>query len=346
MKCIDRHISYLISRHDCVIVPGWGAFVAQHIPARINRERSCIVPPSRQIGFNPSLNHNDGLLASSIARANGISYDSALETVSEQVASLRTQLQAEGEVSMGHIGNFTDKGNGIVEFQPFATPITSPSYYGLASKTVTTIIKTAKAEEARKASRPAHRRSRLSTAIGSTVGIAAAIALLIIGLRISSTSIIVNQKAPSMASVSSITTIIQSKSANATSLLPTSNEPTLYLAATNDGVELADTAKRNHYIAGIRASERLKTIESQATEMPSLKIDDSDPYCLIVASLATEEDAELYMSQCGDENLRVLPKNGKYRVYAATGTSVSEALAPTKSSTFSKRYPGAWVCRR
>jgi hypothetical protein len=62
MYSITRHIEYLVSRHDCVVVPGWGAFIAQYEPARIDAESGLIVPPSRAISFNQSVMHNDGLL--------------------------------------------------------------------------------------------------------------------------------------------------------------------------------------------------------------------------------------------------------------------------------------------
>ena len=36
VNSITRHIEYLILRHDCVIVPELGAFIAQYSPARID----------------------------------------------------------------------------------------------------------------------------------------------------------------------------------------------------------------------------------------------------------------------------------------------------------------------
>lgn len=346
MNCIDRHISYLISHHDCVIVPGFGAFVAQYAPACIDIARNTITPPARRIGFNQSLNHNDGLLASSIARASGISYDSAVATVAQQVASLRSQLQTDREVSIGHIGSFTDKGNGIIEFQPFATPIVSPNYFGLAEQPIAKVIKIAKDEENRRECAETRHRNRLSIIARNSARVAASIALLLgLGILLS-TPIIVDRQAPSMASVSSVTTITPPKTTSAAALLPTNHDTTLYLAATTEGYEIADTAARNKYAASIKAAEQQKAFRAETAMTSTIRMNESDPYCLIVASLPTAEDAERYLSQSNDKSLRCLSKDGRFRIYAATGSNVTEASAPTRSSAFSKRYPGAWVCHR
>lgn len=346
MNCIDRHISYLISRHDCVIVPGFGAFVAQYAPAHIDTEHNTITPPARRIGFNQSLNHNDGLLASSIARSSGTNYDTAVATVAQQVASLRTQLQTDGEVSIGHIGSFTDKGNGIIEFQPFATPIVSPNYFGLAEQPVAKVIKIAKDEENRRENAETRRRNRLSIIARNSARVAASIALLLgLGIMLS-TPIIVDRQAPSMASVSSVTTVTPPKTTSAAALLPTNHDATLYLAATTEGYEVADTAARSRYAARLKSTERQKALRAETVTAYTPRMNESDPYCLIVASLSTAEDAERYLSQSNDKSLRCLAKDGKFRIYAATGSNVAEASAPTRSSAFSKRYPGAWVCHR
>ena len=76
MITICEHIEYLLRNHDCVIVPGWGAFIAQYQPASFTEDGQ-MLPPSRLIGFNASISHQDGLLASSVMRREKISYDAA-----------------------------------------------------------------------------------------------------------------------------------------------------------------------------------------------------------------------------------------------------------------------------
>ena len=49
-----RHIEYLLTEHDCVLVPGLGGFVLQYVPARFSEGRKSIQPPGKQITFNSS----------------------------------------------------------------------------------------------------------------------------------------------------------------------------------------------------------------------------------------------------------------------------------------------------
>ena len=63
----DKYIKDLLYRHECVILPNLGAFVARHTPSNIDESNSIIHPPSKIISFNAGIKENDGLLANHIA---------------------------------------------------------------------------------------------------------------------------------------------------------------------------------------------------------------------------------------------------------------------------------------
>lgn len=67
MFSIIEHIEYLMTRHDCVTVPGWGAFIANYSIAEYDAVHEVFTRPCRTIGFNASVSHNDGLLVQSHA---------------------------------------------------------------------------------------------------------------------------------------------------------------------------------------------------------------------------------------------------------------------------------------
>ena len=132
MISILEHIEYLVKRHDCVVIPGWGAFIANYSPARYRDDGSCVFErPYRTIGFNPSIAHNDGLLAQSLVRREGISFDTAMRHITDSVASFRRQLEAGGEVSMGRLGYFSRVDGRYNEFVPSTDGISCDLYYGL-----------------------------------------------------------------------------------------------------------------------------------------------------------------------------------------------------------------------
>ena len=49
--------------HDCVMLPGLGGFVCNPRSAWYDEAQQQIVPPSRDVLFNPRLTTNDGLVA-------------------------------------------------------------------------------------------------------------------------------------------------------------------------------------------------------------------------------------------------------------------------------------------
>jgi len=57
-----------------VIVPDLGGFVTQYSPAYFDEVAGVFVAPSRQVGVNPLLQADDGLLAQSFMIANHIYY--------------------------------------------------------------------------------------------------------------------------------------------------------------------------------------------------------------------------------------------------------------------------------
>ena len=117
VNSITRHIEYLILRHDCVIVPELGAFIAQYSPARIDEATGVIMPPSRSISFNGEVAHNDGLLAASIARASSTTFDRALASIADQVAALKSQIDNGGEFAVGRLGILRGNAEGNLDYR-------------------------------------------------------------------------------------------------------------------------------------------------------------------------------------------------------------------------------------
>lgn len=129
------HIEYLLQRHDCVILPGLGALVVEHIPAHIDEDHFSILPPSKKIIFNPSILHDDGLLATSISRTEGCSFQQARLLLHNEITLIRKAIAEEGEFSLGNAGTLrfghnAGKEESIV-FIPTKTPLQKAAETGL-----------------------------------------------------------------------------------------------------------------------------------------------------------------------------------------------------------------------
>ena len=104
MQRIVSHIEYLLDRHECVIIPGLGAFINRYQPAVIDAVNHTIKAPCQVVSFNAELTHDDGLLASSYARALTIPYTTASSLMNDDIELLKSNLNNAGELQIGSIG--------------------------------------------------------------------------------------------------------------------------------------------------------------------------------------------------------------------------------------------------
>lgn len=142
MFSIIEHIEYLVTLHDCVVVPGWGAFIANYNASSFDAEAGLMSRPRRFIGFNASVSHNDGLLAQSLVRREGIHYNEAMKFIADSVTTFRQQLAMDCEVSMGRLGYFRRNEGRFIEFVPFYHSDGTDQFFGLNDmeiKDVTTL---------------------------------------------------------------------------------------------------------------------------------------------------------------------------------------------------------------
>ena len=77
MPMLEEAIVNLLLRHNCVIVPAFGGFVAQSSGALIDMDSGVITPPRKSVLFNKQLVNNDGLLISHISSEYKIEYASS-----------------------------------------------------------------------------------------------------------------------------------------------------------------------------------------------------------------------------------------------------------------------------
>ena len=107
MLRIVTHIERLLLVHDCVIVPKFGGFVLQAVPAMQHKEEHTFRPLRKEIGFNMTLQHNDGLLPESYMQMHEVSYRQAQLMLEEDVEDIKNILQQYGKLSLGVLGSFS-----------------------------------------------------------------------------------------------------------------------------------------------------------------------------------------------------------------------------------------------
>lgn len=115
---IEKYISGLLYRYQCVSIPGFGAFLSEWQSAQIAEGHNSFVPPRKVISFNSNIKTNDGLLANHIALQEKISYESALAKIQTQVVFWLEKLQNKEVLTLENIGEvFSNSENNLV-FKP------------------------------------------------------------------------------------------------------------------------------------------------------------------------------------------------------------------------------------
>lgn len=114
MSGFENIIGDLLLRHNCVIIPSFGGFVAKPVSARVDYTKGLITPPGKSLLFNKQLVNNDGLLISELALRSSESYDSAERVVDSVVAGWNADLKNGKRIEIERVGIlFRDEENNI-----------------------------------------------------------------------------------------------------------------------------------------------------------------------------------------------------------------------------------------
>lgn len=335
MISIDRHISRLIASNDCVIVPGFGAFLSHRIPAHYNAEEQIFMPPRRTLCFNAQITMDDALLTTAYMQQYGISYKQAAILMKDDIRKLKKRLSAKGRLYFGELGTLSMNIDGVISFEPAENAIDDPDNYGmmplpfamLAHKEEPTI--TIKIN-----------RNRIS----QYVAVAAAIIIMFIFVTPLSDHTFKNDTKASLGSFASPEQIsmmqqvgAQAPAAPVKSIceicpieesvksVPAAVEPVEAEAV----VEPAETV----VVAPVAASEEENIVKT-------------DKYHIIVASSPTEENANLAIKELtskAEYGYSKLAGNGRFRISAAaydTHEAAQAALAGIQAT-----FPDAWILK-
>jgi len=128
---IHNCIAELLSLHDCVIIPGFGGFIGNYSPARIDPVHHTFQPPAKKLLFNINLKQNDGLLANAVALSFGTSYAGACKLIDEFSDVCRVTLKAGNPFNIPQVGQLFSGNEGIIYFEQDQSANLLPDAFGL-----------------------------------------------------------------------------------------------------------------------------------------------------------------------------------------------------------------------
>lgn len=115
---IEKYISALLYRYQCVTVPGFGAFLTEWQSAQVIEGQHSFIPPKKIVSFNSNIKSNDGLLANHIALTEKISYDQALSKINYQTNFWTQQLLNKETLFLENIGEILVNSENNWVFKP------------------------------------------------------------------------------------------------------------------------------------------------------------------------------------------------------------------------------------
>jgi Sporulation related domain. len=307
---ITAFIRELLFSHDCVIVPGFGGFIGNYNPARIDKSTSTFYPPVKQISFNRNLSHNDGLLVGRISESAKVNYGDARNLVEEYVASLKKKLEKGEKIVFDNIGIFINNQEGNIQFEPDTSVNYHLDSFGLESfhfqplegyDVRTRITRHIDKDPAKRA---------------STRKILWRAAVIVPLLAV-------------IVAVSFKTNIFKSR-VESTSLNPLASAE---FESNKSAVDEKATAE--------------KILPETVPVSPAIiipAVSSTDSYCIITGSFRSRENAETQLGMLKKEGFTpeiINAPNGFFRVSAMRCTEMNNALG--KKDSIGKKFPGSWV---
>lgn len=309
MISMIEHIEYLMLSNDCVVVPGFGAFIAQYTSSNNCAQNSTFTSPKRSISFNASINHNDGLLANSIAKKALIPYAEALKQIEKSTTICRQALSDGSEVPFGRLGFFISNGEGHIEFIPFHHEYANNDFFGLQSFSFPTLAErnaqVATEETVSETySEPEINIGRRNWFSHKAVQIAASIVMLVCLTFALSTPIIVDKPTHQLATLN----------------VPTPTMP-------------------KHKVVKTEEISLQKQVEAASEKKEA---NSNGRYAIIICSLKKQSQVAQYFQENKDINpANVIKKNGYYMIYFNRGDNYQELVKEAKQMP--KPYTEFWI---
>jgi hypothetical protein len=115
---VENYIQGLLFKHNCVVIPDFGGFISEFKSVEIHPITHRFIPPSKRIAFNEQLKVNDGLLATTIAREEGMSMNEAYEVIKKFVSTIHEELRTSNNYVFYEIGKLFYNIENKLEFEP------------------------------------------------------------------------------------------------------------------------------------------------------------------------------------------------------------------------------------
>lgn len=304
-----QHIQYLLRYHDCVILPGIGAFMKSYRKAELQADGT-IQPPIIEYNFNAYIASNDGLLAHSIMRRSGLTFEESRAKVAAQVERMKSALHSDGEITFGKIGILSMGEDNNISFIPFTTSLSTTLKE--VRKDINSTTCSAKESDIETISK------RFNTARNYYIAI--------------------NKRFAKVAAV--VTFVLAAASTYVVPSLQTQRITGIQKASVLPLSEInVNKSKTVDY-------KPIDTVEAVTDNTTDSQYTTENTNYLIVGTFGSEEECNNFIASQESETtetLKVLKGKRHCRVYVAASQNRENLLEKMRDKKFSKLYPQSWI---
>lgn len=339
MNHLASHLEILLLENDCVVIPGFGGFIAHSVSAVWNKEENLFLPPARIIGFNPQLTMNDGLLIQSYMNTYKIDYKEANKMLELETKDIIDTLNNEGKVELPFIGQITYSANESYQFTPYDEKLNSPVFYGLNSFSIQDVNSLVAHNEPKQIRILKPKKTYTLNPVWRNAAAVAAAIILIFFMSTNSEPI--------------ENTYVEKQ--NYANVFPGE----LFNKIKNESLITTQVVASNKVQQNKTNQQTAKTQQATPIAAKEVKVPKAEPvastpqaekkYYLIISSVASEVDAQRIVENLhakGFTKAEVVQGDGKIRVSIASYNSKNEASKELTELRKVEAYSDAWILEK
>ncbi|MGZ3863935.1 MAG: HU domain-containing protein [Bacteroidia bacterium] len=349
MENLGKYISELLSEHDCVILPGFGGFVARPVSAQFSKAGNILLPPGKSLIFNKNLTNNDGLLAGFVMEKESLTYKDAITKIDRLIFECRKTLESGKRLELENTGLLYYNAENSLLFEPALSKAHEINSFGLVAVNAVKLVKEipVKSKEKELVYREAENTKvagnktlmRISVAVSSLL-------LFTFLLLLSSKQLPINHAIASLNPFASKESGYKESNYNLGKLLVEADKKLADEVNISAPVKLSETSTK---VFTVRAD----TVDTDKTSVIKHTVVSGSnsfrgTFQIVVGCFAIEKNAHKLIKQLQSQNIDagISGQNARGLYVVSVAGFSSEDLARAKLNQVKQSIPNAWIMVR
>jgi len=346
LENLGLYISELLVEHDCVIVPGFGGFVARPASAHFAKAGNILLPPGKSLVFNKNLSNSDGLLANYLMQKLSISYREANSLLENWALNSKNQLEINKRLELEKTGVLYFSPDNILLFEPAQNSTHEVSSFGLSAVKAVKLVK----EEIKSEKEFTYRQAEAKVNTGNKALMRISVVVSFF-LLFSFLLLLTAKQLPISHAIASLNPFATKEVAyvplsyNFKKLFSSKSPKMLDEVKKGTTLKFADNSSKVFVVTSDSAeTDKTKVIRPVSFKSTS-NLNYSGPFQIVVGCFAVEKNAHKLIGQLQKDSVAAgisgRNPNGLYVVSVAGFTT--ESLARAKLQQVKLKFPSAWI---